>query len=96
VVNGRKAGVLFSPPWFIEIGPFLKPGENTLEITVANLPVNRFIGLPDQDLGPLRRVFGARFSAPEEKKLMKEPAPSGMIGKVWLLRDSREGNRRSR
>lgn len=83
-VNGQVAGVLWCPPWKLPIDKFLRKGRNTIEITVANLPVNRFLGLPDIDLGPLRAKYGNRFPAPEEKRLMKEPAPSGIIGKVWL------------
>ena len=50
---------------------------------MGNLPVNRVLGLPDVDLRPLRAVYGNRFPAPEEKRLMAEPAPSGLIGNVW-------------
>lgn len=84
VVNGKAAGLLWTPPWEIDVTPFLKQGENTLSITVANLPINRFIGLPDEDLRPLRAVYGARFPAPEEKSLVKEPLPSGLIGGLVL------------
>jgi hypothetical protein len=56
-----------------------------IEITVANLPVNRFIGLPKVDLGPLRKIYGNRFQYPEEYDLMQGvPAPSGLTGPVRI------------
>jgi hypothetical protein len=83
-VNGHRAGAVWTPPYEVEIGPSLRTGANTLEITVGNLPVNRVLGLPDPDLGALRAVHGARFPAPEEKQLMERPAPSGLIGRLLL------------
>jgi hypothetical protein len=82
-LNGRSLGTLFNPPWAVETGGVLRTGRNDLEVTVVNLPLNRFLGLPDEDLGPLRAKFGVRFPAPEEKK-MASPAPSGLIGAVWI------------
>jgi hypothetical protein len=82
-LNGRTLGVLFNPPWAVEAGSALRRGRNDLEVTVVNLPLNRFLGLPDEDLGPLRAKYGARFSAPEERKIAV-PAPSGLLGAVWL------------
>lgn len=91
VVNGQRAGSVWMPPYELEITPFLKPGANTLQVTVANLPVNRVLGLPDPDLRGLIAAYGERFPPPEEKKLMREPAPSGLIGRVVLLIDERSG-----
>jgi hypothetical protein len=81
----RALGILFNPPLEAEVTTALRSGVNVLEIIVANLPLNRFLGLPDQDLGPLRARFGSRFPSPEEKKTPNIPAPSGLIGKVHLV-----------
>jgi hypothetical protein len=90
-LNGRPLGVLFNPPWAVEAAGALRAGPNELEVMVVNLPLNRFLGLPDEDLGPLRAKYGARFSAPEEKKVAG-PAPSGLAGRVWLeIKPSRRG-----
>ena len=69
----------------MEVTSWLKPGENRLQITVANLPVNRVLGLPDPDLHSLRAVYGDRFPAPEEKRLLSGPVPSGLIGPITLI-----------
>jgi len=84
-VNGRSAGLVWAEPFEVEIAPLLKAGTNEVRVVVGNLPVNRFIGLPAEDLGPLRAKYGSRFPAPEEKRLMKGPAESGLIGRVWLV-----------
>jgi len=50
-LNGRDLGVVWSDPWRVEIpSGVLKPKENHLEVTVANLWINRLIadsGLPE-------------------------------------------------
>ena len=84
-LNGRSLGVLFNPPLEIEATEALRKGVNELEIVVANLPLNRFLGLPDRDLGPLQARFGNRFPAPQEKKTPGVPAPAGLLGKIRLI-----------
>jgi hypothetical protein len=49
-LNGREAGVVWCPPWRVEIGGLAHAGENRLEIEVANLWPNRLIG--DEQLPP--------------------------------------------
>jgi hypothetical protein len=44
VVNGKEQGTVWCAPWQIDIGSALKPGENTIKITVANQWANRLIG----------------------------------------------------
>jgi len=55
-LNGKDLGVLWKPPFRVEVTDALKPGENTLEVKVVNLWVNRQIGdeqLPeDSDRNP--------------------------------------------
>ncbi|MCW4461184.1 glycosyl hydrolase [Sphingomonas sp. BT-65] len=43
-VNGRDAGIAWSPPFRLDVTPYLRAGTNTLEIHVANRWVNRLIG----------------------------------------------------
>jgi hypothetical protein len=55
-LNGKNVGVLWKTPYQVEVTDALKAGENTLEITVVNLLINRQIGdeeLPeDSDRNP--------------------------------------------
>src|SRR5699024_58071 len=41
IVNGEEAGIVWANPFQLEIGPWLKDGENTLQLEVANLMANR-------------------------------------------------------
>jgi len=43
-LNGKNLGVLWKPPFQVEIGSILRPGQNQLEIRVVNLWVNRMVG----------------------------------------------------
>ena len=43
-INGKPAGIVWRPPYQVSIGRLLTPGENTLEIAVVNLWINRQIG----------------------------------------------------
>ncbi len=40
-VNGQDAGIVWALPFTVKIGKYLKPGTNTLEVDVTNLPANR-------------------------------------------------------
>jgi hypothetical protein len=43
-VNGKRAGVVWTSPWRVEIGDAIKTGENKIEIAVTNVWANRLIG----------------------------------------------------
>jgi hypothetical protein len=55
-LNGKDLGILWKPPYRVDITKALKAGENALEIKVVNLWINRMIGdeqLPeDSDRNP--------------------------------------------
>ncbi len=83
LVNGKRAGTLWHPPYELDITPLLKPGSNTLEVRVANTAINERSGtsLPDYRLLWIR--YGHRF-APQDMKHL-EPVPSGILGAVKLF-----------
>ncbi len=43
-VNGKNCGIAWKTPYRVEVSDALKAGENRIEVTVANLWVNRLIG----------------------------------------------------
>jgi hypothetical protein len=52
-LNGSDLGVLWKPPFLVDISDAAKPGTNSLEVKVVNLWINRMIGdeqLPEDSL----------------------------------------------
>ena len=43
-VNGEDCGIAWKPPYIVDISGAIRPGKNELEISVANLWINRMIG----------------------------------------------------
>jgi len=43
-LNGTDLGILWKPPYRVDITDAVKTGDNVLELRVVNLPVNRMIG----------------------------------------------------
>ena len=83
VVNGHPAGVLWRAPYVsADILPFLKKGDNKLEVYVTNLWVNRMIGDRQKNVEPVTRV--RRFYEAGDRLL-----PSGLLGPVVLRGYSR-------
>ena len=80
-VNGKDLGVLWKPPYRINISDAIVKGENKLEIRVTNLWVNRLIG--DASLPETGKIHGGgvwrRFAYEEfpEWILSGQPAPKG-------------------
>jgi hypothetical protein len=75
-VNGEDLGVVWKPPFRIEVTGALKPGENSLEIQVANLWINRMIGdeqLPDDS----ERHPGGNLKSWPEWLAQAKPSPTG-------------------
>jgi len=58
-INGRKVGVRVAPPWKLDVGGFLREGENTLEIVVYNTLANHYQTIPSLYRGdPVSGLFG--------------------------------------
>ena len=76
-VNGRDLGILWRQPFRMEITRAVRPGENTLEIVVANLWPNRLIG--DKTLPAVERVAWTTWNPfTKDSPLLK----SGLLGPV--------------
>ena len=80
-LNGRRLGVVWCPPWRIEITDAVRPGANDLEVAVANLWVNRLIG--DAGLPPEKRLAWTTWNPYKADSPLLE---SGLLGPVRLER----------
>lgn len=60
-INGRPAGVAWTPPFELDVTEWVRPGSNSLDIRVANRWVNRLIGdeflPPDARYEPTGSIF---------------------------------------
>lgn len=82
-INGQDAGTVWANPLRLRVDPFLKPGENKIEIEVTNLWPNRLIG--DLQPGVTKRITSTNIT------LYKPDSPllsSGLLGPLsWVLED---------
>jgi hypothetical protein len=81
-VNSQRVGVVWHPPYSIDLTSSMKPGKNELTIVVGNTAINSLAGqtLPDYRL--LNDRYGERFVPQGMESL--EPLPSGIVGKLQL------------
>lgn len=82
-INGKRAGALWTPPFRLDATPYLKPGENVIEVKVANLAVNVLAGRALPDFSLLRLRHGNRFELQDTAKIA--PQPAGLLGPVQLI-----------
>ena len=93
IINGKVAGGLWKPPYILDVTDFLKPGENSLEIKVANTWANRC--LYDSTLPKEKRLtwsntmqalypeFGGTTHA--HIAWTQGPIPSGIMGGMKII-----------
>ncbi|HVU33584.1 MAG TPA: glycosyl hydrolase [Opitutaceae bacterium] len=77
-LNGKNLGIAWTAPWRVDLTTALVPGENLLEIAVANLWHNRVVG--DARL-PVEQRRGRTNIAVDPKTPLR---PSGLLGPVTL------------
>jgi len=78
-LNGKPLGALWCPPWRIEMTGAAQPGENRLEVTVANQWVNRLIG--DAALPPEKRIAWTTWNPYKANSPLQA---SGLLGPVRI------------
>ncbi|NMA74044.1 MAG: glycosyl hydrolase family 2 [Bacteroidales bacterium] len=91
-INGKDVATLWSVPFEVKVGGYLKNGENKIEIEVTNLPANR---IADYDR---RKVNWRTFKDINFVKLNYKKGdfshwgivPSGLLGDVKLIPLKRE------
>jgi hypothetical protein len=80
-VNGQSLGVVWKPPFRVDVTSVLKAGSNGLEIKVADLWVNRLIG--DEQPGVVKRIT---YTAMPFYRAESPLLPSGLLGPVMIVR----------
>jgi alpha-L-rhamnosidase/Glycosyl hydrolases family 2, sugar binding domain len=80
IVNGKSVGMLWKKPFKIELNNVLKTGENSIEIKVTNLWVNRLIGDAQPDTKNKITFTTMPFYQASSPLL-----PSGLLGPVRVL-----------
>lgn len=83
IVNGQSLGIVWKTPFRMNVTGALNEGQNTLEIKVTNLWVNRLIGDQQPDAGEKITYTTMRFYRAESPLL-----PSGLMGPVVLVSKS--------
>ena len=71
-VNGAPVGTLLYSPFTADVTAALRPGTNTLEITVRSPLLNRFLGLAERGDSRYSRFAG------------RPPIGAGLLGPVVL------------
>ena len=79
ILNGKDLGILWKPPFRVEITGALQPGMNSLEVRVTNLWPNRLIG--DAALPVEKRLTWSTF---QPYKANDPLLPSGLLGPVKI------------
>lgn len=74
-VNGKALGILWKPPFRVNLAGVAQPGKNKLEIKITNLWPNRLIG--DEQLPDDREWTGKRLKAWPQWVLDGKPSPTG-------------------
>jgi hypothetical protein len=74
-LNGKPLGILWKPPFRVDVTSAAQPGKNKLEIKVTNLWPNRLIG--DEQLAADREWDGKKLKAWPQWVLDGKPSPTG-------------------
>jgi hypothetical protein len=84
-VNGKPLGILWKPPFRVNIASAVKPGANTLEVKVTNLWVNRIVG--DQQPGATEKFT---YTSQRFYRANSPLLPSGLLGPVQIVRQAKQ------
>ena len=82
-VNGSLAGVIWHPPYRIDVTSLLHTGQNALTVVVGNTQINALAGQPETDYRLLWDRYGKLFEPQGLQNL--HPVPSGLLGPVTLV-----------
>lgn len=77
MLNGRKLGILWKPPYQVDVTDAVRVGKNQLEVEVTNLWANRIVG--DAKLPKEKRL-----TTMSQHLRIQGPHDSGLLGPVQL------------
>ena len=80
LVNGKHMGIAWKKPFRVDVTSALKTGENTVQVKVTNLWVNRLIGDQQPDVKQKIAFTTMPFYNADSPLL-----PSGLMGPVKLI-----------
>ena len=80
IVNGKSLGIVWKTPFRVNVTNALKQGDNTLEIKVTNLWVNRLIGDQQPGIEEKFTYTTMAFYRPDSQLLS-----SGLLGPVRII-----------
>jgi hypothetical protein len=84
-LNGKPLGIVWTPPYVVDVTPALREGPNELEIDVTNTWLNRLIG--DAKLPKDQRTTRTNVTTSGGKPFgALDPIDSGLLGPVQLQR----------
>ena len=78
-LNGREVAALWCAPFKINVGKWLQPGKNTLEVEITNIAANRVRDLDVRKV-PWKYFYDANLASLTQK--------GGLDASVWPIRDS--------
>lgn len=86
-LNGQDLGLLWKPPFTVDVTEYLKVGKNELKVDVTNLWSNRLVGemqYPDTFPGEGPRTFKPKWISKRKLKEGRAIQPSGLAGPVQI------------
>jgi hypothetical protein len=87
IVNGKRAGAIWKPPYRLDVHEYLHAGVNHIEIRVDNTAINTLAGRAKPDYRALNTRYGERFVPQNMDHL--QALPSGILGGVVLRGEAR-------
>ncbi len=87
-LNGTDLGIVWKPPFRVDISKAVKPGKNKLEVMVVNSWRNRLIG--DNKLPEEKRLTHTNIKVVEDGRRKWELEESGLFGPVRIMERSNQ------
>ena len=82
-LNGADLGVVWLPPFRVEVTEAIQSGDNELEVEVVNSWHNRVMA--DEELPPEQRLTNTNIRIVHKGKFRWEPEDAGLLGPVRLV-----------